>query len=144
MNLKSSPSSAIRSCSRAGVVVGPATYNTAVGLSNVFQASVINVTFLTPSLDVPLPPKSVVPYMEFPRYITQGSSTGLPIQPGTVGTVQSQTITLPQIPDMLIIYCKPSVTTPFEGDNYLPLANRAQDGVANPISINFDVAIMAY
>jgi len=138
MNMKSSPSSVIRSCSRAGVVVGPAAYNTAVGLSNVFQGSVLNVTFLTPSLDVPLPPKSVVPYMEFPRYITQGATTGLPIAPGTYGTVQSQTITLPQIPDLLIIYCKPSATTPFEGDNYLPLANRASDGVANPISINFD------
>jgi hypothetical protein len=76
--------------------------------------------------------------MEFPRYITQGATTGLPIQPGAVGTVQSQTITLPQIPDLLIIYCKPSVQSAFEGDNYLPLANRAADGVANPLTINFD------
>jgi hypothetical protein len=138
MNMKSTPSSVIRSCSRARVVVGPAAYNTQVGLASVFQGSVLNVTFLTPSLDVPLPPKSVVPYMEFPRYITQGATTGLPIAPGTYGTVQSQTITLPQIPDLLIIYCKPSVTSPFEGDNYLPLANRAIDNVANPLSINFD------
>jgi hypothetical protein len=25
------------------------------------------VQFLTPALDIPLPPKSIVPYMEFPK-----------------------------------------------------------------------------
>ena len=137
MNFKSSPASLIRSCSRAGVLVGPATFNTVVGPTSIFQASQLNVTFLTPSLDVPLPPKSVVPYMEFPRYITQGATTQQPIPAGSVGTVQSQTITLPQIPDLLIIYVKPSAVNPTDGDWYLPLATRT-DGVANPINFNFD------
>lgn len=74
------------------------------------------VQFLTPALDVPLPPKSIVPYMEFPRYIT----TGLSAIPSTLGAapnakgvspgatvLQSNTITLPNIPDMLLIYLKP-------------------------------------
>lgn len=138
MNFKSSPASLIRSCSRAGVFVGPATYNTVIGASSVFQNSVLNVTFLTPSLDVPLPPKSVVPYMEFPRYITQGAVGGTAINPGQTGQIQSQTITLPQIPDLLIIYVKPSVVNPCDGDWYLPLATRAADNISNPISFNFD------
>jgi len=63
-------------------------YNTNVAGS--FQNSVVNVQFLTPSLDVPLPPKSVVPYLEFPRYITNYS--GQSISPFTAQQIQSQTI----------------------------------------------------
>jgi hypothetical protein len=76
----------------------------------------LSVQFLTPALDVPLPPKSIVPYMEFPRYIT----TGLSAIPATLGSapnakgvtsgstvLSSNTITLPNIPDMLMIYLKP-------------------------------------
>jgi len=55
---------------------------------------VLNCQFLTPSLDVPLPPKSVVPYMEFPRYITQAQNGS--IDAGGLGQLQSQTITLPR------------------------------------------------
>jgi hypothetical protein len=78
----------------------------------------LSVQFLTPALDVPLPPKSIVPYMEFPRYIT----TGLPSIASTLGStsssakgvsssatiVTSNTITLPNIPDLLMIYAKPA------------------------------------
>jgi hypothetical protein len=45
-------------------------------------------------------------------------------------TLQSQTITLPQIPDMLVIYVKPSIPPPnTQGDFYLPITR---------ISVNFD------
>jgi hypothetical protein len=115
-----------------------------------FRDSVVNVQFLTPSLDIPLPPKSVVPYMEFPRYITQPQNTTMPA--GTTAQLQSQTITLPQIPDLLIIYCKaisdPAVTAtdksldpalPQFGASYLPIdcGDLATRGQA-PLSINFD------
>ena len=70
----------------------PLSYNTGVS-SGPFKDSVINVQFLTPSLDIPLPPKSVVPYMEYPRFIT-APQTG-PIPAGTNQQIQSQTITLP-------------------------------------------------
>jgi hypothetical protein len=86
----------------------------------------VNVQYLTPSLDIPLPSKSVVPYMEFPRYISSAS------QPGAVGTFQvvSQTIVLPQIPDMLIMYVKPKVNqTGLYGDWYFPITR---------LTINFD------
>ena len=108
-----------------------------------FLKSVVNVQFLTPSLDVPLPPKSVVPYMEFPRYIT---TAGAQIPIGQPQQIQSQTITLPQIPDLLIVYVKgvlPDSSTNGAnntniGDFYLPIASRAWGGVANPLSVNFD------
>jgi len=131
----------------------PIFYNTSVG-NGVFSDSVINCQFLTPSLDIPLPPKSCVPYLEFPRYITQPQNVTM----GAAGSgtdvqqLQSQTITLPQIPDLLIIYVKavsdPATTStdrsfdpslPQYGSAYLPLAV-SKDGSRSqaPLSINFD------
>lgn len=90
-----------------------------------FENPRINVQYLTPSLDLPLPPKSVVPYMEYPRYLTTLTG-GLAVGSNTVS---SQTIVLPQIPDMLLIYCKPNTYTNQEGDYYFPITR---------ISVNFD------
>lgn len=148
MNLQT-PNRLIRSCPAYGrnIPVASIGYNTNV--SNAYTNSQVNVTFLTPSLDVPLPPKSVVPYMEFPRYITQYS--GSPIQPGATQQLISQTITLPQIPDLFIIYALPSASSygtdglgvplPFpqsyDADFRMPLASRL-DGVNNPLTVNFD------
>jgi hypothetical protein len=127
----------------------PVSYNTSVG-TGVFRDSVMNVAFLTPSLDIPLPPKSVVPYMEFPRFITQPQNSTM--GPGDTQQLQSQTITLPQIPDLLIIYCKcvadPATTAldksldptfPQFGASYLPI-ECSLDGVRTnqPLSVNFD------
>ena len=113
-----------------------------------WSSPVLNVQFLTPSLDVPLPPKSVVPYMEFPRYITQsqnGSINAYGSPNGFVSQLQSQTITLPQIPDLLIIYVKatqvagsPDPLDPSYCDAYLPIASQMNSSVKNPLSINFD------
>lgn len=85
--------------------VAGVSYNTGASAGQqAFTNSRVNIQFLTPSLDVPLPPKSVVPYMEFPRYISNGLQT---LAPGATATFSSQTITLPQIPDLIIIYAKP-------------------------------------
>lgn len=87
----------------------------------------VNVMFLTPSLDIALPPKSVVPYLEYPRYI---STPNQQILAGQSQTLQSQTITLPQIPDMLVIYAKPQTYgSNTVGDFYLPI---------DQISVQFD------
>ena len=92
-----------------------------------FQNARLNCQFLTPSLDIPLPSKSSVPYLEFPRYISNNYSA---LTAGTVATLSSQTIVLPQIPDMLIIYCKPQAyADASEADFYLPITG---------ININFD------
>jgi hypothetical protein len=90
------------------------------------------VQFLTPSLDVPLPPKSIVPYMEFPRYISTPKTA---VAPSTsllsLSTdLLSNTITLPNIPDLLLIYVKPSAYADATfGDWSLPITK---------ISMNFD------
>ena len=132
MNLRDS-SRTIRTTTRNGRTITGITYNS--GVPNVFTDSVVNVMFLTPSLDVPLPPKSVVPYVEFPRYITQYNQT--PIPAGAVQQIQSQTITLPQIPDLFIIYTKPQSYAATEGDWMFPVATAA-DGIRNPLTVNFD------
>jgi len=126
----------------------PVTYNNGVA-SGPFRDSQIHVQFLTPSLSIPLPPKSCVPYMEFPRYITQVSN---PLAAGDSEQLVSQTITLPQIPDLLIIYVKaiadPAETTvdrsldpslPQYGSAYLPVltSENGSRSVA-PLSVNFD------
>jgi len=123
------------------VVPGSLQWN-AGATGGVWQSAVINVQFLTPSLDVPLPPKSVVPYMEFPRYITQQQNGNAP--PGVI-QLQSQTITLPQIPDLLLIYVKASQANGYPdpqsaeyGDCYMPIANSFNSSIKNPLSINFD------
>ena len=109
----------------------------------VWSQATMNVQFLTPSLEVPLPPPSVVPYMEFPRYITQQQNGS--VDAGQIAQLQSQTITLPQIPDLLIIYVKASQATgypdplsPEYGDCYMPLANSFNSSIKNPLSVNFD------
>lgn len=91
-----------------------------------FAGAKVNVQFLTPSLDIPLPAKSVVPYLEFPRYINANLSA---LATGASASYQSTTIVLPQIPDMLIIYAKPSAYGPSDADYYLPI---------DQISLNFD------
>jgi hypothetical protein len=133
----------------ASTWTAPLSYNTNVG-TGVFADSVINTTFLTPSLDIPLPPKSVVPYMEFPRFITQPQNVS--INAGDALQLQSQTITLPQIPDLLMIYVKaaadPNViigdksldpALPQYGSAYLPL-DCSVNGLRSqaPLSVNFD------
>ena len=92
----------------------------------------LSVQFLTPSLDIPLPPKSIVPYMEYPRYIATPST----LVPASVNylsastALTSQTITLPNIPDLLLIYVKPaSYSDSTQGDWSLPITG---------ISLNFD------
>jgi hypothetical protein len=83
----------------------------------------LSVQFLTPALDIPLPPKSIVPYMEFPRYLTTG------LDP-TASSLQSNTITLPNIPDLLLVYVKPnSYASSAQADWTMPIKN---------ISLNFD------
>lgn len=137
MNLLSSPQRTFRFNGVNTAVGGAIT----VGYNNgpaqgPFLSSRVNVQFLTPSLDVPLPPKSVVPYMEFPRYISQ---PGTPIAAGSTAQLVSQTITLPQIPDLFIIYAKVPANQLLatDADYYLPPAT-ALDGVPTPLSINFD------
>ena len=124
MNLQA-PTRVLRTSSTFGAVtVAYGQGNT----SGLFPRSALNVQFLTPSLDVPLPPKSIVPYMEFPRYITTNTTT---VTARSVSSqISSNTITLPNIPDYLYIYLKPQTyANTTTGDWVMPITN---------ISVNFD------
>ena len=149
MNLQN-PSRVLRSAPYGGEAFGAASggafslfnvqYNTAATVGS-FSNSRVNIQFLTPSLDVPLPPKSVVPYMEFPRYISSNLGAFANGQ-FTTQTFSSQTITLPQIPDLLIIYAKPAGG--YVSTNPLGVVNQPDVGQGDwmfpitGISVNFD------
>lgn len=134
VNMASSPARAFRFAptdvlGAAYVSVPTVTYNTV--LPSPFVEPFLAVQFLTPPIEVDLPAKSVVPWMEFPRYISpsQNANTGTALVPG-ITEVTSQTITLPSIPDLLMIYVKPqSYATSTVGDFVLPFTK---------ISVNFD------
>lgn len=113
----------IRSTTAGGRTVSGVAYNTATP----FLDAKMNVQYLTPSQEVPLPPKSIVPYLEFPRYLTTGTNTGVSAQDNF--EIRSQTIVLPQIPDSLIVFVKPQTYGATEGDWYYPIRK---------ITVNFD------
>lgn len=98
------PSSPALAAGSIQLAPGTVNFNNTTQFGTPFQKSVVNIQFLTPSLDVPLPPKSVVPYMEFPRYISGNLGS---LNPGQPTNFSSQTITLPTIPDLLIIWARP-------------------------------------
>lgn len=126
MNMKQTQDRVLRRTSGAGRTITAVQYNTGAS-GGPYALTKLNVQFLTPSLDIPLPPKSIVPYMEFPRYVS--SYTNLNMLPNTSTSLQSQNIVLPQIPDFLVIYVKPAVYANEDSDYYLPITS---------ISLNFD------
>jgi hypothetical protein len=102
---------------------GTAPYNFGVapGLisANPFGNCVLNATFISPSINQRLPSTSMVPWAEYPRYVTT-YSTSIPAR----GTAQiiSQSLTIPVVPDLMVWYCKPQAQpTPQQGDYYLPI-----------------------
>lgn len=140
MNMAPSPKRTFRcakSLSHSGGVttlsVSSSTWSSTAEKGQIWnETPFLNVQFLTPSLDVPLPPKSIVPYMEFPRYISTPNTAVVASsnQFGTATDLSSNTITLPNIPDLLLIYVKPSAySSAADADWSLPITK---------ISMNFD------
>ena len=108
-----------RVINQPGTPAGAVQYNTNAPNGG-FNNSQISLLFISPNLDLPLPSKSIVPYTSFPRFITTGLSS---IPANTTATqVNSQTITLPSIPDLMVFYAKPSVYNDTTvADFYLPI-----------------------
>lgn len=114
----------IRNCSTAlpgaegrAIVPGSIRY---IQTQNAFKDSRMDIVFLTPNLGLDLPAKSVVPYMSFDRYVTPFTNGNLAA--GAQAVVSSTTVTLPGLPDKLLIYCKPRAYTAQQGDYYLPIS----------------------
>ena len=117
----------LRSCSNI-TTISNVGYNTGTSAGTPFTNSRVNVIFLTPALSIPLPAKSICSYYEFPRYVSN-QTFATPLVAGASAQIASQTITLPCVPDLMIIYCKPSAYSATDADWYLPITN---------ISVNFD------
>ena len=109
----------IRNCSSTAfaraIVPGSMRY---IQTQDAFLNSRIDVVFLTPNLGLDMPSKSVVPYSTFDRYVTPFPGT---IAAGASEVISSQTVTLPGLPDKMLIYCKPRNYLATQGDYYLPI-----------------------
>jgi len=121
----------IRSANGAGRVIsttsaGRVQFNsTGTNTGGGFRNSQVSIIFISPNLDLALPAKSCVPFTQFPRYITTGLAAlpNTPVPgPISAATYFTQSITLPSIPEMIVLYAKPTAyadTT--DGDFYLPI-----------------------
>ena len=87
--------------------------------------------FLTPHPSDLLSSRNVVPYQEFPRYIT---SFGSSLANLATFTFKSSSLQLNQIPDKLIMFVRKSMgsQTSADSDSFLALSG------TNPLSINFN------
>ncbi len=121
------PTRLVRNAPAAGGALSRTVSNTAYASAAPWVNPRIDQVFLTPPLDIALPPKSVVNYMDYSRYI---STPGQSIAPGSSALLQTQTITLPMIPDMLLLFAKPqNYADATVGDFYCPISR---------VSINWD------
>jgi hypothetical protein len=87
--------------------------------------------FLSPHPSQLLASRNVVPYMEFPRYITSFATS---LTSGSTSTFRSSTIQLNVIPDKLILFVRKPIgsQTSADSDSFLALS------ASNPLSINFN------
>lgn len=126
MNFKQ-PSRVLRTCSLAGGSPLKRTFkNNNFFTSDPWVNAQVNCVFLTPSLSLDLPVLSSVDYMEYPRYIT---STTEILDGGSSTEVNTQTIVLPVVPDLIAVWVRPSEYKQGEGDFYCGI---------NSVSVNFD------
>lgn len=98
--------------------------------NNPFTASLL-LNFLSTQPTDLVKAKNIVPYMDYPRYLT--STTNLAAIPfGQSQTITCQNIQLSQVPDLFLIFVRPfpiTQTTFYQSASFLPITN---------ISVNFN------
>lgn len=96
-----------------------------------YSSSQLLFNFLSPHPSQLLASRNVVPYAEFPRYITAYSNT---LATGASTTFRSSTIQLNVIPDKLIMFVRKPIGSQLNADtdSFLALSG------SNPLSINFN------
>lgn len=104
-------------------------YEQTIALTEIIDAKLL-LNFLTTQPTDLVKAKNIVPFIDYPRYITSGLGT---INAGASSTFVSQNIQLNQIPDLFIICLrKPMANTTIQDANsFLPI---------NSVSINFNNA----
>ena len=107
----------LRQCSTYGrtVTVQP-TFFTPPTSTSPWQGARVDATFLTPSLSVPLAPRSILPWHEVVTY-----QYPVTLQPGGGQTAQSQTLSLPLIPDLVCFAVQPINQLATDAVYYLPV-----------------------
>jgi len=110
---------------QTGSASGPWSGQSKITMGTSAATPTLYATFLTPNSDTNLPEVSTVPYTEFPRYFLQ---VGSPLLQGD-NSIASQTISLTSIPDMVMVFVKPTTRGPTQLDQFLPIKN---------VSVTFD------
>lgn len=109
-----------------GVVLGSPTQ--AVGFAN--TRLLFNFLSLQPSQYAKISTKNIVPYLDYPRYLTTFTNAN-PILAGQEQVITSQNIQLNQVPDLIIICAR----IPMSSQN---IANSSSFLQINGISVNFN------
>jgi len=104
---------------------GSYTYSVSTGTfggdSNPFGSTSLLMNFLsTQSTDL-IPSRQVVPYADFPRYLSSNSAS--PLAAGATATLTSPNLQLNQLPDKFIICVRKAMTqqTPQDSDSFFPI-----------------------
>jgi len=109
-----------------GVTLGSPTQ--AVGFAN--TRLLFNFLSLQPSQYAKISTKNIVPYLDYPRYLTTFTNSN-PIGAGLEDSITSQNIQLNQVPDLIIICAR----IPMSSQN---IANSSSFLQINGISVNFN------
>jgi hypothetical protein len=97
--------------------------------SDVFTGSRLDVQFLDTNWEVPLPSRSMVPFMDYSRYIIPARGGTIPPRnDANLFSVRTSPITLPYIPDLIAISVRPVRY----GAGYVPPAPATAE-IAGPI-----------
>jgi len=103
-------------------------YFTQTASGSPFSGSYINMMFYTPPVTLPLPLRSVVPFTEWFAYPFNTTNSITPFNYGAsvasqTQTIRSNTVTLSQIPDLIVVRVTPSQYTGFltDADWCLPI-----------------------
>lgn len=109
--LVSSPRPGTSSFSNAGaLVVGGVQLDTGCSQTELFQNTNMLLKFLSTQPSDRLETKNVVPFMDFPRYLTNAQNNA-PIAPGGTSKILSNNLQLNQLPDYFIICARKQMAT---------------------------------
>jgi hypothetical protein len=106
------------------------TYSVSLVSNNPFSNMQLSYCFLSTQPSDLIPVRNVVPYMDFPRYLSL-STNSVAIPVGSSQTINSQNIQLNQLPDYFVIAVRKPMSsqTPKDSASFLPI---------NTISINLN------
>ena len=100
------------------------------GLGFASTRLLLNFLSLSPEQYSKISTRNVVPYIEYPRYLTQSANSQV-INPGAISTISTASIQLNQIPDLILVCGR----VPMGNQSY---ANTSSFLAINNVSINFN------